>query len=59
MQEQFFTVMQTKIFLYEFMEVTDYADKEYGVYLEWAYFTKDRAKLILKYIKEVLSPQVL
>lgn len=30
-------------YLYNFKEVTDYADKEYGVYLEWAYFTEGRA----------------
>lgn len=41
--------------LYEFRDVTDYADKEHGVYLEWAYFTEGRAKLILKYIADVLS----
>lgn len=41
--------------LYEFMEVTDYTDKTYGVYLEWAYYTEGRAKLILKYIEEALK----
>ncbi|HZK26903.1 MAG TPA: hypothetical protein VFD00_05100 [Thermoclostridium sp.] len=41
--------------LYEFMEVTDYTDKTYGVYLEWAYYTEGRAKLILKYIEDALS----
>ncbi|MGI5912878.1 MAG: hypothetical protein ACOX6E_09950 [Syntrophomonadaceae bacterium] len=43
-----------KFSLYEFMEVTDYTDKTYGVYLEWAYYTEGSAKLILKYIEETL-----
>lgn len=41
--------------LYEFMEVSDYSDKMYGVRLEWAYYTEGRAKLVLKYIEDALS----
>jgi len=37
------------------MKVSDYTDKEYGVCLEWAYFTQGRAKLFLKYIEDALS----
>ena len=48
------TVMLMINSLYEFMEVTDYTDKTYGVYLEWAYYTEGSAKLILKYIEETL-----
>lgn len=41
--------------LRKFREVSDYTDKKYGVFLEWAYYTEGRAKLILKYISDVLS----
>jgi hypothetical protein len=42
-------------YLCKFREVYDYTDKKYGVCLEWAYYTEGRAKLILKYISDVLS----
>ena len=32
-------------FLHNFEDVKDYTDKEYGVYLEWAYYTEGRARL--------------
>ena len=35
-------------FLHIFTDVADYADKKYGVYLEWNY-TDDRAKQIIEY----------
>ena len=41
--------------LCKFRAVFDYTDKKYGVCLEWAYYTEGRAKLILKYISDVLS----
>ena len=41
--------------LYKFKDVSDYTDKEYGVCLEWAYYTEGRAKLILKYIEDALN----
>lgn len=42
-------------FLHNFESVKDYTDKEYGVYLEWAYYTEGRARLILEYIKDILE----
>ena len=42
-------------YLHSFESVKDYTDKEFGVYLEWAYYTEGRAGLILKYIKDVLE----
>ena len=42
-------------FLHNFEDVKDYTDKEYGVYLEWAYYTKGRARLLLEYIKGILE----
>lgn len=42
-------------FLCSFESVKDYTDKEYGVNLEWAYYTEGRAKLILDYIRDVLE----
>ena len=42
-------------FLHNFESVKDYTDKEYGVYLEWAYYTEGRARLILEYIKDILK----
>lgn len=41
--------------LYKFREVFDYSDKKHGVCLEWAYYTEGRAKLILRYISDLLS----
>ena len=42
-------------FLHNFESVKDYTDKEYGVFLEWAYYTEGRARLILEYIKDTLE----
>lgn len=42
-------------FLHSFESVKDYTDKEYGVSLEWAYYTEGRAKRILDYIRDVLE----
>ena len=42
-------------FLHNFESVKDYTDKEYGVYLEWAYYTEGRARLILEYVKDILE----
>lgn len=42
-------------FLYYFQNVKDYTDKEYGVYLEWAYYTEGRARLLLEYMKGILD----
>ena len=42
-------------FLHSFESVKDYTDKEYGVSLEWAYYTEGRAKLLLDYIRDVLE----
>ena len=41
-------------FLFSFSDVRDYADKKYGVYLEWNY-TDGRAEQILKYLRRVLE----
>ena len=41
-------------FLKSFYDVQDYTDRKYGVYLEWHY-TDERAKAVLKYIKETLE----
>jgi len=41
-------------FLHIFEDVRSYTDKEYGVYLEWAYYTEGRANQIINYIKETL-----
>lgn len=41
-------------FLHIFTDVADYADKKYGVYLEWDY-TDGRAKQIIEYIKTALQ----
>lgn len=40
-------------YLISFDNVKDYADKDYGVYLEWNY-TDGRAKQIIDYIKNAL-----
>ncbi|CUH92958.1 hypothetical protein [Herbinix luporum] len=42
-------------YLWKFCEVYDYTDKKYGLRLDCAYYTEGRAKLILKYISDVLS----
>lgn len=42
-------------YLHNFESVKDYTDKEFGVYLEWAYYTEGRARLILGYIKDILE----
>ena len=42
-------------FLHNFEDVKDYTDKEYGVFLEWAYYTEGRARLIMEYIKDILK----
>ena len=42
-------------FLNIFEDVQSYTDKKYGVCLEWAYYTDDRAEKILEYIKDVLQ----
>lgn len=41
--------------LHNFESVKDYSDREHGVYLEWAYYTEGRARLILEYIKAILE----
>ena len=41
-------------FLLSFPDVQDYADKKYGVYLEWNY-TDGRAEQILNYIRAALE----
>ena len=41
-------------FLIPFVNVKDYTDKNYGVYLEWNY-TDGRAKQIIEYIKNALQ----
>ena len=42
-------------FLHSFESVKSYTDKEYGVSLEWAYYTEGRARLILNYIHDILK----
>ena len=42
-------------FLHNFESAKDYTDKEYSVYLEWAYYTEGRARLLLDYIKDILE----
>ena len=42
-------------FLRNFESVNDYTEKEYGVYLEWAYYTEGRARLVLEYIETILE----
>ena len=42
-------------FLRSFESVRSYTDKNYGVSLEWTYYTEGRAKLILNYIREILK----
>lgn len=42
-------------FLHQFESVKSYTDKEYGVSLEWAYYTEGRARLILDYIRDILE----
>ena len=41
-------------FLIPFLNVADYTDKKYGVYLEWDY-TDGRAKQFIEYIKTALQ----
>lgn len=41
-------------FLIPFLNVADYTDKKYGVYLEWDY-TNGRAKQFIEYIKTALQ----
>lgn len=41
--------------LNEFVDVSVYTDKEYGVSLEWAYHTPGRAERIIEYIRKALE----
>ena len=43
-------------FLIPFLNVADYTDKKYGVYLEWDY-TDGRAKQFIEYIKTAYKNQ--
>jgi hypothetical protein len=41
--------------LYTLKDPQAYCDKPYAVYLEWNYYTEERAKRIIAYIKDVLK----
>lgn len=41
--------------LHVFESVRDYTEKDYGVCLEWAYYTEGRARLIRDYIRNILK----
>ncbi len=42
-------------YLHQFNDVKSYTDKEYGIWLDWAYYTKGRARKILDYIRAALQ----
>ncbi len=42
-------------FLNHFEDVKSYSERQYGVSLEWEYFTEGRGRQIIDYIKEILQ----